>query len=786
MLTATQTAIQEENDRLKHQIEQLQAVLNNITTGVSLLEPLYDKTGQIVDFRNIVINDYNARRFGKSIQELTDGRGVGELFPGWQETENFAIYRRVFNDEQPRTFDTFYDQFGLRSWLEVEVRRLGVGVLVSFRDITALHESEQKQREQAELLQAVFNNAYVGIAVYEPVLDEEGQVTDFRFQFTNPTAFRLPNLTQENTAGRLSSEIYPDYKERGLFQEHRSVYQTGQPLRLEKYYPEFKIWVDVSITKLGMGIMHTFADITERKQIESQLKYQADTFQAVLGAVTHGLNVFQIIWDETGQLADLRYEFVSDQMLRDTGLSREQVIGNTLITLFPTARQSSYWPAYQAALQTDEPQRFEEFYQYDGYKNYIIGEVCRANHNRLITTYRIINDLKAAQWQAEQQAELIRSVLDGSPNAVIAFDAVRDQAGTLIDLRYVLQNEVNRQRVGRSDEQLLGQTMRSFFPDVVELGLLDGYRRVIETGQPWHWEGAYTYPNRSGWFGYTAVKRGDGMVLTVQDKTLEHEAQQHIEAANRTLIKSNENLQSFAYVASHDLQEPLRKIHSFSNILLQQHATELSTEASEMLQRMQAASDRMSGLIRDILALSRLATQQQTFQPVELENLVHEVLMDLEAVVIDKDAAVDVASLPTVMGDALQLRQLFQNLLSNALKFTQAGRRPQVRVTCELRSPNKVPDNEQLTAIPAHLAAEAVASFWAISVADNGIGFDAKKYGDRVFGTFQRLHGRTSNYSGTGIGLAIVKKVVDNHRGEITVWSREGEGATFTVYLPVS
>lgn len=122
MCTAIQTAIQEENARLKHQIEQLQTVLDNIATGVSLLEPLYDKTGQIVDFRNVIINDYNARRFGKSIQELTDGRGIGELFPGWQQTENFAIYRRVFDDEQPRTFNTFYDQFGLRSWLEVEVR----------------------------------------------------------------------------------------------------------------------------------------------------------------------------------------------------------------------------------------------------------------------------------------------------------------------------------------------------------------------------------------------------------------------------------------------------------------------------------------------------------------------------------------------------------------------------------------------------------------------------------------------------------------------------------------
>lgn len=491
--------------------------------------------------------------------------------------------------------------------------------------------------------------------------------------------------------------------------------------------------------------------------------------------------------NETGQVTDFRYLLSNPINNRNIGRPDQQFVGSTAYGLFPDLRGSQWADYAQRCAETGITSPFTMSYPAEGSTGWYEASFARLD-DRLLLTYTDVTALKRAEEAQRQQAELIRSVLDGSPNAVIAFDAIRDQDGTLIDLRYVLQNEVNRQRVGRSDEQLLGQTMRTFFPDVVELGLLEGYRRVIDTGEPWHWEGAFAYPNRSGWFGYTAVKRGDGMVLTVQDKTLEHDARQRIEAANRALMKSNENLQSFAYVASHDLQEPLRKIHSFSNILLQQHATALSTEGGQMLQRMQAAADRMSGLIRDILTLSRLATQQQPFQPVELGNLVHEVLTDLEALVIEKGAAIDVARLPTVMGDALQLRQLFQNLLSNALKFTLPGQKPRVRVDGELRSRHEVSANERLAApaTPIHSAAQAVTSFWAISVADNGIGFDAGKYGERIFGTFQRLHGRTSNYSGTGIGLAIVKKVVDNHHGEITVWSREGEGATFTVYLPVS
>jgi signal transduction histidine kinase len=761
-----------ENDRLKRQIGQLQAVLDNLTTGVSLLEPLYDKTRQLVDFKNVIINAYNARRFGKSMKELTDGRGIGKLFPGWQQTENFAIYQQVLEDQQPHTFNTFHDQFGLRSWLEVEVRPLGTGVLVSYKDITVLRESEQKQRDQAGLLQVVINNAYVGIGVYEPVLDEQGQVVDFCIQFTKPTPFLLPAYTRQPAGEPLSSSV--DSDEQALFQKHRSVYQTGQTLRVETYHPEVGIWVEESIAKLSEGIIHTLVDITERKRIESQFVYQADTFQAVLEAITHGLNVFQIIRNEAGQLADLRYEFVSDQMLRDSGLTRQQVIGNTLLSLFPTARQSAYWPAYQAALQTGQSQRFEEFYQYDGFQNYTIGEVCLHKQDRLITTYRIINELKAAQGEAQQQAELIRSVLDGSPNAVIAFDAVRDQTGTLVDLRYVLQNEVNRQRVGRSDDQLLGQTMRMFFPEVVESGLLEGYRRVIETGQPWHWEGAYVYPKGSGWFGYTAVKRGDGMVLTVQDKTREHDAQQRIEVANRALLKSNENLQQFAYVASHDLQEPLRKIQSFGDILKTQYAGKLG-EGVPYLERMQLAAGRMSTLIRDLLAYARISIKQEVSTRVSLHEVIQGVLSDLDLSLQETNAQLEVASLPSVVGDASQLGQLFQNLLSNALKFRRPDTSPRIQVRAKRVLAQGLPPMVHPTQLSE--------TYYCVEVVDDGIGFD-ETYVDRIFQVFQRLHGKGS-FVGTGIGLAICQKVAENHGGAITARSQPGQGATFSVYLPV-
>jgi PAS domain S-box-containing protein len=267
----------------------------------------------------------------------------------------------------------------------------------------------------------------------------------------------------------------------------------------------------------------------------------------------------------------------------------------------------------------------------------------------------------------------------------------------------------------------------------------------------------------------------------VQERTHELEAaneeyaaiNEELTESNQLLNRSNDDLQKFAYVASHDLQEPLRKIQQFGD-LLRTNYTGTSEEEQFFLERMQSAANRMSTLIRDLLDYSRVSTQRDRNSPTSLQEIVDRALMTLELVIIETKAEVMVEALPTIQGDALQLDQLFQNLLSNALKYRQPDIPPRIQILSQL-----VPATELPTSIHPARSSNA---YYRIDVVDNGVGFD-EKYLDRIFQVFQRLYGK-KEYMGTGIGLAICEKVVANHGGAITANSQPGQGATFHVYLP--
>lgn len=250
-------------------------------------------------------------------------------------------------------------------------------------------------------------------------------------------------------------------------------------------------------------------------------------------------------------------------------------------------------------------------------------------------------------------------------------------------------------------------------------------------------------------------------------------AEEKLKAYTVKLEQSNRELQDFAFVASHDLQEPLRKIQAFGDCLNLEFSASLPSEGRDYVERMQKAAHRMQTLIDDLLTFSRVATKAQPFVPVNIGQVAQEVMSDLEVHIEKVGARVEVGYLPTIDADPVQMRQLLQNLLSNALKFHCQEESPVIKIWSQCWD-----SQEQFSG--GKLLGNRLCQ---IIVADNGIGFDDEKYLDRIFTVFQRLHGR-NEYEGTGIGLSICRKIAERHGGSITAKSKPGQGATFIVSLP--
>lgn len=245
---------------------------------------------------------------------------------------------------------------------------------------------------------------------------------------------------------------------------------------------------------------------------------------------------------------------------------------------------------------------------------------------------------------------------------------------------------------------------------------------------------------------------------------------------NRKLAESNRDLTDFAYVASHDLQEPLRKIMAFGDRLRSKYGAELGEAGGDYLSRMQNAAGRMQVLIEDLLTFSRVATRGEPFVVTDLNLVANGVLNDLEVAIERAGATIDLFDLPTISVDPSQFRQLVQNLVGNALKFRRMDVVPYVSIGARRLG--------ESDAAPYELVQPSPAGWWQIDVKDNGIGFE-QKYAEKIFTVFQRLHGR-SDYEGSGVGLSVVRRIVERHQGTIAVTSQPGVGTTFHVVLPGS
>lgn len=263
-------------------------------------------------------------------------------------------------------------------------------------------------------------------------------------------------------------------------------------------------------------------------------------------------------------------------------------------------------------------------------------------------------------------------------------------------------------------------------------------------------------------------------VTSYQDITLRKKAEEKLRSQNVQLEKMNKELESFAYISSHDLQEPLRKIQTFITRILEKEENNLSDSGKNMFNRMHKAAHRMQTLIQDLLAYSRTNTSKRKLETTDLNLIIAEIKDDLKEEIKEKNATLEVSQLCVADVIPFQFRQLMINLISNSLKFSNPENLPHIKIKCEIAKGIKF----------SHVKLPPQSKYCHITVSDNGIGFK-QEYSEKIFEIFQRLHGR-EEYTGTGIGLSIVKKIVDNHNGIIVATGELNKGATFDIYFPTT
>lgn len=420
------------------------------------------------------------------------------------------------------------------------------------------------------------------------------------------------------------------------------------------------------------------------------------------------------------------------------------------------------------------------------------------------TYEQLLKENEELLWQLEEATDTINAIRSGQVDALVVKDSTGEhQLFTLktADQSYrVFIEKMNEGAVTLNRDGIilycnsmfasminmpLSKVVGMYFETFIHEGFKETYKNLFEKG--WFEDNkSELCLNREGQevpcqLSVTTLQLDEGPSLSiiVTDLSFQKEIQQllkqnneRLEEINSELEASNHDLQQFASVASHDLQEPLRKILIFSTMLRNQHIDELSGDSLNYLEKIISSSQRMRTMINDILSYSRLSTNVNHFSLTSLREVVNEVIEDYEILINEKNATVIINELPEIEVNRGQIKQVFQNLISNSIKFSKAGQPPVIRIT------GKIVHNPDHTPVSG-----SNGKFCSLTISDNGIGFD-DVYNERIFFLFERLNTK-DKYEGSGIGLSITKKIIDKHNGTISAKSREGEGASFTITLPV-
>jgi PAS domain S-box-containing protein len=758
----------------------------------------------LTEGEDIVIESINSSMLeimGKENEEEVVGKKMVDVLPEIKDQTALALARNVFVTGEPFRGNEVPVMLNIKghprqgyfniSYTPLIEEGKVTGVLHVAVDVTEQVIARSKLEESRGLLFSIFEQAPVAISIVRS--------HDLIVELANPFQLQLLGRSAREVVGRPLFEGIPEAEKQGFRDMLTNIMDTGEPLELRGHPVNINYKGELTLRYFDLyyhplrepdgaitGVVTITVEVTDTVLARQAAEKSEQQTRSFIESAAFPISVL------TGK--ERRIQFANRAILDAWGKGND-VIGKSVREVLPELSEEIF--EQSDAVYTTGIAFHAENQQIDVVVN---GKIKRRYYNYsytplfdteskvygIISTASDVTDLNLAHKKIEESEKSLRNMILQAPVAMCIFRGPE----------YIIEiaNEQMFQIWGRSPEEMLHKPMFEALPDVKDQGFEASLYKVYTTGESIAASGVPGTFVRHGVkvtiyldYVFQALREADGRVsglmIVGTDVTEQVIARQHIEAvvtertkelaeANRQLQHNNKELQQFAYIASHDLQEPVRKITTFSQMLEKSLGT-VDARSKNYLNKIASSSERMLNLIRDVLTFSELSYEREKFKQIDLVEVLQNIISDFELLIEEKQAIINYTMLPVITAIPIQMNQLFTNLISNALKFSKKDVPPVINITSGILS------KEQLS---KHPELDQSIDYYDIRFSDNGIGFDQQN-ADKIFDIFQRLHGK-AEYEGTGIGLALCKKIAINHKGNLIATSILHQGATFNILLP--
>lgn len=770
--------------KLQETASLLQTVFDSAPNGIAVMQPVYGEKGKVEDFAILLFNAYTLNWIGNTDYK---GKRYGDLFPMVKQTGILERFIEVAETGVSASFESWYAGEGMKHWFRFMAVKQDQLLVVTTEDITEQKNAEESIKQSEERSRTMIDQAPVATCLFIG--------RELKIEMANDIMIRYWGKGA-SVIGKPLAEALPELKGQPFLQQLNEIFTTRKAVEVKEALAELitdgvpgTYYFDYSYKPLFnekgevYGIMDMAADVTEQVVARKKLEESESRFRSMADASP------MMIWTLDAEGNSVYYNKTATDF---TGHTEQEIKdGRTWQTAIHPDDVEFAAGVVGNAVQNRQPYQMEcRMKRADSEWRWLLSHgVPRLGKNNQLLGYVgssvDITEHKKSQQELQTALEQVRLSKEAAELGTFDMDLEKgtmhwdDRCRILFGISHHAPVTYEKDFAGGlhpdDRERVLKLIDRLFIKSISDgdydveyrtVGAEDGIIRWVrakgkvyfnEQKKPIRFIGSVLDITEK----VTAIQRIEALV---EERTKElAQANETLQKTNKELQRSNQNLEEFAHAASHDLKEPVRKIHFFTNQLKEQLSTQLQESQARAFSRIESATERMGNLIDDLLLYSHVSQRPHETEAVDLNQKVQRVLEDLELDIEEKKAVFQVDKLPTIRGYRRQLQQLFQNLISNALKYSKNDIPPRIDITAK-----SFTENGKL--------------YHLIEVKDNGIGFQPE-YADKIFQMFTRLHGK-AEYSGTGVGLSIVKKVVENHNGFIAVESAVGIGSVFKIYLP--